>query len=187
MTRFDWSRNVISVWGSCEKSLMSRRSSLRSRQVSLWARAFSTSKVWGGHEFSSQWPKWRRSVEIQAEMPSILLNIVLVVVVLTFRPPEARAQNEINQRAKRAAEAYFDKPEKLNQHGLVLVPAWDKTRWKRTVLPEDHEGDEFNVTHPKYKRLSHSVHIQSDIRYRWAGSFLPNSKAVSICRRRSLL
>ena len=100
-------------------------------------------------------------------MPSILLKIVLVLAALTSRPPEVRAQKEINVRAKRAAEAYFDKPHKLNQHGLVLVPVRDRTRWKRTVLPEDPEGgDEFNVTHAKYKRLSHSVHIQSDIRYR---------------------
>ena len=49
-----------------------------------------------------------------------------------------------------------------DHHGLVLVPEANSSRerFKRSVA-DDQSSQEV-----KYKRLSHSVHVQSDIRYR---------------------
>ena len=70
-------------------------------------------------------------------------------------------------RAKRALESLQknkDGPSSglSDNYGMVLVPL--VRREKRSVAQEDDSG--LNDKMPKYKRLSHSVHVQSDIRYR---------------------
>ena len=104
-------------------------------------------------------------------MPSFLLAFVLVLALLSPRPFQVLAQNkdqnEAHVRAKRAAQAFSQKPwPSMDNHGLILVPVRNKQRWKRALDDLEEVADEVSSNHTKYKRLSHSVHIQSDIRYR---------------------
>ena len=57
--------------------------------------------------------------------------------------------------------------------GLVLVPVQRTKRntyynrntcYNQTICKNQHQDDQH---HSKYKRLSHSVHVQTDIRYRY--------------------
>ena len=104
--------------------------------------------------------------------------VLLISVFLSDWPPKTEANlASVKNRAKRAtAKFYQDEAtaattvaEKthllpLDNHGLVLLPAVlsdfeekkNRSRYKRS--------NEDRVS--KYKRLSHSVHVQSDIRYR---------------------
>ena len=76
-----------------------------------------------------------------------ILLLVLGVVHLT------KASVDWRQEAKKAALRAGETEWGRSNHGFVLVPA---TRHKRSISEEP----------TKYKRLSHSVHVQTDIRYR---------------------
>ena len=80
-----------------------------------------------------------------------LMHILLIVQCVVHL---SEASVALRQEAKKAVGQHVDNA-LLGQdnHGLILVPA---TRHKRSINEE--------VT--KYKRLSHSVHVQTDIRYR---------------------
>ncbi len=101
--------------------------------------------------------------------------VVLPVVLLLF-PEVARSASveddvALRGRAKRSATSASLQDvlasSHQSSHALVLVPY---TRSKRSTQTNhsDHEttNDIFGGDKPKYKRLSHSVHVQSDIRYR---------------------
>ena len=79
-----------------------------------------------------------------------LHNILLIVQCVVHL---SEASVELRQEAKKAAGQSVDAFWGQDNHGLVLVPA---IRDKRSINEE--------VT--KFKRLSHSVHVQTDIRYR---------------------
>ena len=78
------------------------------------------------------------------------------------------SENEVKSRVKRAAENYRSgKVLRMDQHGWILVPQPLKPapRRKREAFDNGTVSEE-DGSRNKYKRLSHSVHIQSDIRYR---------------------
>ena len=84
---------------------------------------------------------------------------LLLVVLWTAQTTEAC---EVwRQKAKEAAEGWSGHFVQSN-HGMVLVPALRNKR-NADVKEEQHQV--------KYKRLSHSVHVQTDIRYRSVSTF----------------
>ena len=97
-----------------------------------------------------------------------LLTVVLLISVLSDWPLKAEANlssASAKSRAKRATAKFHQDGGAgthlplLDDHGLVLVPAEEDVVRKRFKRSDGDRGS-------KYKRLSHSVHIQSDIRYR---------------------
>ena len=93
-----------------------------------------------------------------------LLTVVLLISgVLSDWPPTIEANlASAKSRAKRATAKFHqdnaDTNLLLDDHGLILVPATEEEVKKRCKRSEERFS--------KYKRLSHSVHVQSDIRYR---------------------
>jgi hypothetical protein len=93
--------------------------------------------------------------------------------------PEAVITDPLRLEAQKALNSLKNNQEDLKfgqvseRHGLVLVPLC-ANRFKRSPLDgatsekvsvasdEKEDGE----AKPKYKRLSHSVHVQTDIRYR---------------------
>ena len=99
-------------------------------------------------------------------MQQRLLTVVLLISGVLSDWPQTIEANlaSAKSRAKRAtAKFHQDDPGtnllQLDDHGLVLVPATEEEVKKRCKRSEEGRFS-------KYKRLSHSVHVQSDIRYR---------------------
>lgn len=107
-------------------------------------------------------------------MQARLLTVVLLISVLSDWPLTTAAGEAANSasaksRAKRAIAKFYQDDEQattqglpLDDHGLVLVPAEEDLVKKPRRCKRSEDTDRVS----KYKRLSHSVHVQSDIRYR---------------------
>ena len=92
---------------------------------------------------------------------------VILLVIVSSSCTEANLATQAKTAAAAAASdnlqlASGDVLFLQDHHGLVLVPEANSSRerFKRSVA-----DDQFSQE-VKYKRLSHSVHVQSDIRYR---------------------
>ena len=87
----------------------------------------------------------------------MLVSCVLLALLLITQTEANLAGSDAKIRAREALANFREETLFQTNHGLVLVPVATeelKTRSKRST------------EHKKYKRLSHSVHVQSDIRYR---------------------
>lgn len=67
----------------------------------------------------------------------------------------------------------------LRHHGLVLVPAINYYRRQKRSTDDDN-------SQPKYRRLAHSVHVHSDIRYRYATTLVTNTVSNPESRAREV-
>ena len=82
------------------------------------------------------------------------LDIWSFLFVMYFKSRAKRATAKFHEDIKAVGETNL----LLDDHGLILVPTTEEEVKKRCKRSEERFS--------KYKRLSHSVHVQSDIRYR---------------------
>ena len=100
--------------------------------------------------------------------PALVVIIIALVTVAKSHEPDSQLRADAKKAASRGLGGLDEA-----KHGLVLVPV-PQARPKRSMSnqdendfnQEDDDDDDDDDTKPKYKRLSHSVHVQSDIRYR---------------------
>ena len=85
---------------------------------------------------------------------SILRKLIFLLILASF--------GEAVSKLEEAKEAL------KKDRGLVLVPV---QRAKRSIDDDFDNQHGQDQHHSKYKRLSHSVHVQTDIRYRYVSSW----------------
>jgi len=108
---------------------------------------------------------------------AFIFSVLLLVVVASSKDEAASAADSAStarHRAKRALDGLQkhtkqDVPLMLsNDYGMVLVPLMRQKRAVKVTPNSTNTMNDKYESSTKYKRLSHSVHVQSDIRYRYA-------------------